>query len=281
MGGSLRIVEPHAPNQVQTTTLGKALVEKAVQDIERRVLAPLRNRQFFSLEELNDALAERLEVHNRAPYQGMEGCRLTMFEAVDRPALAPLPTTPYVYSEWKKARPGPDYHVAVDHHYYSVPYLHIGRTLEVRITARTVEAFLKSERVACHARSWRRGGYTTDTAHMPPRHRAYGEWTPERFIRWAGDTGPATKELVEHLLASLPQPEHGYRQCLGIQRLAKTYGPDRAEAAARRALSAGTLGYRSVRSILQNGLDREALPEPAPARAPIHHENIRGPQAFL
>lgn len=263
------------------TPRDKALVEKAVQDVERRVLAPLRHRQFFSLDELNEAIAERLEAFNQAPYQGMEGSRLSVFEAIDRPALKPLPETEYVYAEWKKARPGPDYHITVDHHHYSVPFRYIRKTLEVRITARTVEAFFKSERIACHARSWRRGGYTTVPDHMPPRHRAFSEWSPERFIRWAEKTGPATKEVVEHLFASLPQPEHAYRQCLGIERMAKTYGTERAEAAARRALAAGTMSYRSLRSILQNGLDREPLPEPAPPRAPIHHENIRGPKAFL
>jgi len=207
--------------------------------------------------------------------------RRELFEMLDRPAALPLPATPYEYAEWYKVRVNIDYHFEADHHYYSVPYQLIHERLDVRLTATTMEAFRKGERVAAHVRSYVKGGYTTLKEHMPPEHRSYAEWSPERFIHWAGKTGAATAQLVEKILSSRPYAEQGYRSCLGIIRLGRHYDPERMEAAAQRALQYNAFSYRSLRAILSSGLDKQQdngeqlrLPSLLP------HQNIRGQEYY-
>ncbi len=254
----------------------KAKVESGVLVVERWILARLRNRQFFSLAELNAAIAELLEVLNNRPFKKLPGTRRSMFESLDRPALQPLPATPYQYAEWKKVRVNIDYHVAIDKHYYSVPYQLVKQQLEARVTSNTVELLHKGKRVASHRRSYQPGRYTTVNAHMPKAHREYAEWTPERLVRWAQETGPATAKLVEVILTSRPHPQHGFRACLGIMRLGKSYTTPRLEAASRRALAIGACSYKSVESILKNGLDRKSLPPTTIDTPVIEHDNLRG-----
>jgi transposase len=201
----------------------KAKVESGVLVVERWILARLRNRQFFCLIELNTAIAELLEVLNNRPFKKLPGTRRSMFESLDRPAMQPLPATPYQYAQWNKVRVNIDYHVAIDKHYYSVPYQLVKQQLEARVTSNTVELMLKGKRVASHRRSYQPGRHTTVNAHMPKAHREYAEWTPERLVRWAAETGPATAKLVEQILRSRPHPQHGFRACLGIMRLGKHY----------------------------------------------------------
>jgi transposase len=167
--------------------------------------------------------------------------------------------------------------VEVDGHYYSVPHTLIKRQLDVRLSGTGVELFHQGQRVAVHPRSHRRGGYSTLSAHLPERHRHYLEWTPERLQAWAGKIGPATAALIARLLAERPYPQQAYNACFGVLRLAKEYSEGRLEAACARALAIGTVSYKSLASILANGLDRRPLPEPAPQGEPIAHENLRGP----
>jgi transposase len=254
----------------------KAKVEAGVLVVERWILARLRNRRFFSLAELNAAIAELLEVLNDRPFKKLPGTRRSLFETLDRPAMRPLPARPYEYAEWKKVRVNIDYHVAIDKHYYSVPYQLVKQELEARVSASTVELLHKGKRVASHARSRRAGGHTTVNAHMPKAHRDYAEWTPERLVRWAGETGTMTAKLVETLLTSRPHPQHGFRACLGIMRLGKRYGKTRLEAASRRALVIGACSYKSVESILKNGLDKKPLPATTIESPAIEHDNLRG-----
>ena len=258
----------------------KAKVEKGVQDIQRRILAPLRHRRFFSLEELNEAIDARLEPFNERRLQRLEETRRSLFEKLDRPKLRPLPSQSYTYAEWVKASAGLDYHIRVDDHFYSVPYTLSHRELLVRVTATTIECFYKQERVAAHPRGYVKNGYATVKEHMPEGHRKYAEWNPERLIRWAGKTGPATAEVTRRIMAEREYPEQGFRACMGIMRLSKNYGPDRTEAACRRALLAGAVRYRSVASILKKGLDQLELPDYGPESGPINHTNIRGPQYY-
>jgi transposase len=258
----------------------KAKVEVGVKFVEEYILARLRHETFFSLSELNAAIARLLEKLNREPFQKMPGSRLSEFETVDRPALLPLPATPWVYAEWQKAKVGPDYHVQVRGHYYSVPYQLVRERLDVRVAALTVECFLRGRRVASHVRSFRLGGYTTIPEHMPRAHREYLEWTPARLVLWAKKTGPETARLVEEIMASRPHPQQGFRSCLGLLSLGKTYGPLRLEGACRRALFIQGLSYKSVKSILASGLDDKPLPIPKPSRLPFDHENIRGPKYY-
>jgi len=254
----------------------KAKVEAGVLVVERWILARLRNRQFFSLAELNAAIAELLEVLNSRPFKKLPGCRKSVFDSLDRPAMQPLPAAPYQYAEWKKVRVNIDYHVAIDKHYYSVPYQLVKQQLEARVTTNTVELMHKGKRVASHRRSYRPGQHTTVNLHMPKAHREYAEWTPARLVRWAGETGPATAKLVETILSSRPHPQHGFRACLGLMRLGKRYTTPRLEAASRRALAIGSCSYKSVESILKNGLDRKSLPATTMETLAIEHDNLRG-----
>lgn len=188
---------------------------------QRWILAVLRHRTFYSLAEMNAAIRECLERLNARLMRRMQKSRRELFESLDRPNALPLPPRPYEYAEWLKATVNLDYHIEVDHHYYSVPFRLLRERLDVRLAAATVEAFHKGERVAAHARSSIRGSHTTVGEHMPPEHRSYAEWSPSRLIQWAGKTGTATAELVEKLLASRTYPEQAYRACLGIMRLSR------------------------------------------------------------
>jgi transposase len=174
----------------------KAKVEAGVQLVQRWILARLRHRQFFSLAELNQAIRELLGPLNDRPFRKVPGSRRSQFESLERPVLRPLPEERFTYAEWQKARVNIDYHVEVDGHYYSVPYQLVSQQLDVRVSAKTVECFAKSKRVASHLRSFRRGAHTTQGEHMPRPHREYAEWTPERLVRWAQQAGPSVAGLI-------------------------------------------------------------------------------------
>jgi transposase len=253
----------------------KAKVESGVQITQRQILAALRDHTFFSVAELNRAIAPLLAQLNAQPFQKLEGSRDGWFEALDRPALLPLPSSPFELATWSKARVNIDYHVVVDYHYYSVPHQLIHQVLEVRLTRSSVELFLQGKRVAVHPRSSRHGQFTTLEEHRPKSHQRHLEWTPGRIIQWAGTIGPHCARLVEHILNSRPHPEQGYRSCLGIIRLGQRAGTQRLEAACRRALHFDTCSYRSVQSILQNHLEAQPLESPVPLPSPPH-ANVRG-----
>ncbi len=255
----------------------KAVVEANVLVAQRWILAVLRHRRFFSLAELNAAVRELLTPLNARPMRKLGVSRRALFEQLDRPLLRPLPASRYEFAEWRDAGVNIDYHVLVEHNYYSVPYQLVHQRVEVRLAATTVELFLKGRRIASHRRRGGRGQYATEPAHMPHAHRAHAEWTPSRLISWAETTGPATAALVAALLASKPHPEQGYRACLGLMRLSKTHGPARMDAACARALHLGAPSYRTVQNILASGADRIALPDASapPPRLPSH-PNIRG-----
>jgi len=258
----------------------KAKVEVAVQVVERWILARLRNQMFFSLDELNRAIAELLPLLNERPFKKLPGCRRELYEQLDRPALQALPAQPYVFATWKKARVNIDYHIELERHYYSVPYQLVKAQVEARLSAQTVEIFHRNQRVASHRRSYQQAGYTTVTAHMPRPHQEYAEWTPRRLVEWAKKTGPATGELIGVILTRRRHPQQGFRSCLGIMRLGKSYGEPRLEAACRRALTIGAASYKSIESILKHGLDSEPLPEPAQTNLPLSHDNVRGPKYY-
>jgi transposase len=244
---------------------------------QRWILAVLRHRRFFSLAELNAAIRELLVALNSRPLRTLGVSRRALFEQLDRPTLRPLPASRYEVAEWRDATVNIDYHVVVDHNYYSLPHQLVHQRVEVRLSAATVELFLKGRRVASHRRLGGRGQYATDPAHMPHAHRAHAEWTPSRLIAWAKTTGPATAQLVAAILATKPHPEQGYRACLGIMRLSRAAGAMRMEAACARALHLGAPSYRTVQNILASGADRVPTepPTPEPASRPPH-PNVRG-----
>jgi transposase len=255
----------------------KAKVEVAVQVVQRWILARIRNETFFTLEALNLRIAELLAELNDRTMKKFGTSRRALFERLERAALRPLPTERFTYAEWKKAKVNVDYHVEVEHHYYSVPFQLLGEDVEARVGATTVEIFHHGRRVHAHLRSWQRGHHTTVPAHMPSSHRHHLEWSPSRIVGWAATVGPETARLVEAILADRPHPEQGYRSGLGILRLGKRYGNERLERACARALGAGARSYRHVDSILKNGLDQLPLsPAPGEEPAPVQHINIRG-----
>jgi transposase len=258
----------------------KAKCENGVLLAQRWIVASLRHRSLFSIAEANLAIRERLQWLNDRRFQKLDGSRRSLFEQLERPVMRPLPARPYEYAIWKKATVNIDYHVEVDHHYYSVPYQLVRQRCEIRLTASTVEVILRGRRVASHRRSHVRGGHTTLAEHMPESHRRHLEWTPSRIVRWAQNAGPQTAALVDEIMRSRPHPEQGYRSCLGVMRLGKRFGNDRLEAACTRAVAIRAFSYRSVESILRTGLDRQPLPAPSPTTTSRPHDHVRGPDYY-
>jgi len=264
---------PHKPKD-------KAKVEGGVLIVERWILARLRNQRFFSLAEANRAIAELLESLNQRLFKKLPGCRHSAFLEMDRPALQPLPQNRYEYAEWKTVRVGIDYHVEGDGHYYSVPYRLARRQMEMRTTATTVELFYRGSRVAAHARSPLKGRHTTINEHMPPSHQAIAGWNDQRLLDWAQRIGSHTEATVQVMLGSRKHPQQSYRACLGVLRLAKSFGNERLDAACARALKLNAASYRSIHSILKNGLDRSRPATTTQASLPLEHANVRGPEYY-
>jgi hypothetical protein len=265
---------------VQLITRAKAKAEVGVQVVQRWIVAALRNRKFFSLAEVNQAIAELLVRLNQRPFRKREGSRATLFAQLDRPALKPLPATRYQFGEWETARVNIDYHIEVERHYYSVPYALVHQQVDVHLTAETLEVLHRGVRVASHVRSYEPGKATTLTDHMPKAHQKYVGRTPSRLIEDAQQIGPCTGQLAEAILAAKRHPEMGYRSCLGILRLGKTYPAERMEAAARRCLRARAYNCQSMDSILKNQLDRLPVPGDPPVQPTVDHDNIRGADYF-
>ncbi len=258
----------------------KAKVESGVQVCQRWIIAALRNRKFFSLPELNQAIRELLVRLNERPFRKRDGSRASLFHSLEKPALAPLPAERFDMSQWSRATVNIDYHIAFDENFYSVPYTLVQQIVEVRSTPTTVEIFHQGNRIASHLRSRRRGHAITQNEHRPKSHQAHLEWPPSRMVNWARSIGPHTAQLFERILNDKPHPEMGYRSCLGIIRLAQQYSAQRMEAAAERALLAQACRYRSVKSILKNSLDAIPLSPPQPGSPPLTHDNLRGADYF-
>jgi transposase len=232
------------------------------------------------LEDVNRAVRELLERLNQRPFRKREGSRASLFAALERSALRPLPAERFDLSQWSRARVNIDYHIALEGNFYSVPYTLVQERVEIRSTPATVEIFHKGQRVASHLRSRTRGQAITENEHRPKSHQAHLEWTPSRMVKWAEQTGSHTARLFERILAEKPHPEMGYRSCLGIIRLAEQYSAARMEAAADRALRTGACRYQNVKSILKNSLDQQPLTEPPTLLPPPPHDNIRGARYF-
>lgn len=256
----------------------KAKVEVGVQVAQRWILARLRNVTFFSLEDLNAAIAELLEDLNERPFKKLDGCRRSVYEQLDKPALQALPPRRFEPSAWKRAKVHIDYHVEFDARYYSVPHHLIGSEVWVRATVNTVELLLDGRRIASHTRNYgAKGIHVTEPAHRPKSHQQWGAWPPQRVIAWATELGPYTGRVVELIIANKPHPEQGYRSCLALIRDVKRYSQERVEAACRRALRINAPTRRSVVAILRNGLDQvedDESEEQLPLA--VEHDNVRG-----
>jgi len=235
----------------------KALVERTVGMLSTWIIAALRNRQFFSLYELNQAMKRKLDEFNKKPFQKRNGCRESAFNE-EQPFLIPLPDKPFELSTWKIATVQFNYHIAVDKMYYSVPYEYIKYKVDVRLTSNMLEVFYQNTRIASHRRIFGHPGqYSTVLEHMPDNHKEVAQWNAERFIKWASDIGQYTQQAVKEIIASRRVEEQSYKSCMALLKLADTYSVERLEMACGKALSyTATPSFRSIRTILKTGSDR-------------------------
>lgn len=256
----------------------KAADENMVGHISRRIIAALRNRQFFSLYEINQAISEELVKLINRPFQKMAGNRLTAFQKIDQPALQPLPATRYEYADWRETKVQFNYHVEYAGFFYSVHYSYVGRPCSVRATAKTVEINIYSERVAAYPRNYNTyKRYTTLAEHMPEGHKAVAGWSSERFLSWADKIGPNTREFINHILESRDYPVQTYRACMGIMRFAKTYSTELMERASREAIDKKTCSFKYFSIILKQLTAKTSAGQ---AEKIIAHNNVRGSSAF-
>lgn len=222
------------------------------------IVAALRNEQFFSLEELNRAIREKLEAFNSRPFQKKEGSRLSLFRYEELPLLAPLPATPFELAEWKQATVQFNYHISVDGMLYSIPYEYIKRKVDVRVTDKTIEVFFNHNRIASHRRLYgRKGQYSTIVEHMPEDHQKYLEWNGDRFRKWAKGIGVNTHSVVDAILTSKRVEQQTYKSCMGLLKLADKYSVGRLEAACKKALTfTASPSFKSIKNILSTGQDK-------------------------
>ena len=252
----------------------KAKVENAVRLVEQSILAPLRDRTFFSLAELNHAITDGLAALNAKPFSKREGNRLAAL-AEERAHLQPLPDKEYSYGQWKRAKVHVDYHIAVDKRLYSVPHALIGKSVDVRVGEKLLEVYHKGKLQAAHPIGYKPGDFSTKPEHMPPSHRGYLDRTQAQLQRRASAIGESTSTIIARQITRKTHPEQTYRSSLGILRLATDFSPEHLEAACRRALELDLLSYRNIRELIGT------VPRPLPAKLPaLTHDNVRGPDYF-
>lgn len=258
----------------------KAKVEEAVQNVQRRILAQLRDRRFVNIPELNQAMRPLLEDLNSRVMKIYGVSRRELFEKVDKPALSPLPTTPFEFGSWKIATVNIDYHIELKRHYYSVPYKLVGQRVDIRFSEKTVAIFHDGKRIVEHLRGNTPGKHTTLKEHMPPQHQYSLDWTPSRFVNWGNKLGLAVGKQIEAILASRSHPEQAYRSCLGLLRLEKKFGAERLNAACNLTNSLGVASMKSVQSILTTGRDKLQGATSTPKTTLSSHDNIRGDKYY-
>lgn len=252
----------------------KAKAETAVQIVERALMPDLLAQTFFSLDELNRAIRERIAALNARPFQKLPGSRDSAF-AEERATLKPLPAQPYEYAAWKRCKVHLDYHIELDKHRYSVPHRHIGATVDVRVSPRMIEIFLNNRVLATHLRSRRPGGFTTTPEHRPANHRSVTDANLDSLQRQAEAIGPHTLALIREQGQHKKHHHETLRSAQGILRLSRDFTAAQLEEACRRALGLKTVSYRAVRRLIEH-----VETAPAPARNTTPHENLRGPQYY-
>ncbi|GHV28360.1 integrase [Clostridia bacterium] len=258
----------------------KASVEGTVGNVSSYILAAIRNQRFYSLRELNDTIHERLRAFNHKPFQKKDGSRASLF-AQEKSFLLPLPKYSFEVAEWKVATVQLNYHIAVDGQYYSVPFEYLKRKVDVRLTRYVVEVFADGARLCSHARLFGSTGlYSTQDAHMPPKHQQYQQWTGERFRNWAVKIGQNAAAVVESILTSRQVEQQGYRACMSLLKLSEQYTSARLESACAKALRyTPRPTYKSVQTILKSGQD--ILPEESTPPSPKSPAGFtRGPKYY-
>ena len=259
----------------------KAAVEVCVQVIEQSILAVIRKRQYFSISQLNKDLRYYMEQINNREMKHIGKSRKELFEIVDFPNLKPLPQRDFIFTEWKKAKVGIDYHVRFDSNFYSVPYKYIHSNTDIKATERIIEVFLNGESIASHMRAYEVYNYITKEEHMPQNHQDMLKWTPKRIKDWANKIGTQTGLLISELIKSRAHPEQAYRSCLGILGLAREYDNNSLELACKRANHFGSLSYKKVKNILKSGLFQEDTEEAIiNETVSSDHSNLRGKEYY-
>ena len=263
----------------------KAPVEGHVKIAYQRIYAPLRNKIYFSLEELNTAIGDQLELHNNKNFQGKNYSRRQQFTEQEQQLLQPLPDQPFVLKHTVSAKVQKNYHITLgeDWHHYSVPVQYIGKQVTVIYDTQVVEIFLDHHRIATHKRSFKKHDYTTVRQHMPQNHSSYAEqkgWNSDYFLNASSKVGPCTGSYVEGILKGRQFTEQTFNSCRGVLRLGNIYGNDRLESACQRALSSNTYSYKTLANILANNLDKAPDSLQTTLFQGPEHDNIRGAEAY-
>ena len=257
----------------------KAKAENAVLVVERWILFRLRKRVFTELSDLNAAIAELLKELNERPFQKLPGSRWSQFEAIDKPALRPLPTRAYEYTEFRRTRIGMDGRFNVDGTPYNAPYTLSGKVVDLRITHSTVEVMYEYVRVASHVRN---EGTTPviNPQYISPANRHFGLWSPEESLDWSASIGLNVKSLLQTLLTASKAKEQGYRTTRALKQLHAKFGSERLESACCKAMEIGVNSISSVRSILRTGIDQQTSTDASHQEASFDHPNVRGPNYY-
>ena len=263
----------------------KALAEGAVKIIYTRIYATLRNRTFHSLDELNQAIWEKLEDHNNKTLEKMTVSRRELFETVEKETLKSLPMSSYPLKYIQdNSRVQFNYHVYLkeDKHYYSVPYLIKGKKVKIIYDDRNVAIYHDNIRIVQHPRDRRSHRYSTIKDHMPPHHRFDKDWNPEKLKWWAGNVGEETRRVVEYILESKPYPEQAYKSCMGVLSLANKYGHEILNQACRKACNMERVNYQNIKEQAQSINDQYEMEseEKQLPLIPDNHENIRGEEYY-
>ena len=256
----------------------KPLVEGLIRILYSRIYAPLRNRTFHSLNEINLAIAELLEQHNNAMFSRRNESRRQVFESSEKQHLNPLPADAFELKYYRTATVQKNSHILLgqDKHYYSVPMRYIGKQVSVIYTADDVNVFFENQRIAYHKRSRRMHKYTTVADHLPSNHRYMLGLSPDGFIQWGQTISQDVGLYLENLIKSKNHPEQAYKSCQGIQSLARKLGKEKLISACRTGLELKVYNYMFIRNIMENQQNVPLTQVPA---LPFH-ENIRGPEAY-
>lgn len=260
----------------------KSLAENFVRNAYTQVYAPLRNQVFFSVEELNTALWEQLDVYNQKNFQGKDCSRQQLFEEIEKSQLKPLPVDYYELKTFNESKVQYNHHVYLkeDKHYYSVPFQLTGKRVLIIYTTRTVEIYFNNNRVATHQRNRHPYGYTTKNEHRPQNHQYVSEWNPQRFINWGRKISPEVEQVITRILDSRKHPEQAYKSCMGLLNLAKKYDHNDYIKACKKALQLNCTSCKFIKNTLktkafnltdEQELELFKLPD---------HENIRGKEMY-
>ena len=255
----------------------KALVENAVRIVYSRIFAPLRNRIFFCITDLNEAIEEELEKHNKKNFQNKDFSRYDLFKEVEQLELKSLPAGKYEVKEYARLTVNKNCHIYLtcDKHYYSVPFRYIGKKVKVIYTKSHIEVYCAYKRICFHQRDRRLYKYSTIKEHLPSHHQFVSDWSLDYFVNWASGYGKETESYIREVIISKQHPEQGYKSCLGILAFGKKYGRQRLNNACKRAIHYNSYNYMTIKNILEKGLDKIVIKNNEQYRIPLH-DNVRG-----